>query len=194
MRNPKQERAILKKEKIIDAGFKLICENGYYNINTATIAKEAGVSTGIIYQYFNDKHDILIEGLKKYGNDIFFPMLKNNNLNFKFDNFEKLLENMIENYINNHKISKIAHEEIMAMVHLDPEIAEFYYKNEIEMTNKIKRLLIHNNFKDNNLEEKTHIMINLIDDLCHEVIYHKHDDMNYDIMKKLIIETIIKLF
>ena len=194
MRNPKQERAILKKEKIIDAGFKLICENGYYNINTATIAKEAGVSTGIVYQYFNDKHDILIEGLKKYGNDIFFPMLKNNNLNFKFDNFEKLLENMIENYINNHKISKIAHEEIMAMVHSDPEIAEFYYKNEIEMTNKIKRLLIHNNFKDNNLEEKTHIMINLIDDLCHEVIYHKHYDMNYDIMKKLVIETIIKLF
>lgn len=194
MRNPKQERAILKKEKIIDAGFKLICENGYYNINTATIAKEAGVSTGIVYQYFNDKHDILIEGLKKYGNDIFFPMLKNNNLNFKFDNFEKLLENMIENYINNHKISKIAHEEIMAMVHSDKEIAEFYYKNEIEMTNKIKRLLIHNNFKDNNLEEKTHIMINLIDDLCHEVIYHKHYDMNYDIMKKLVIETIIKLF
>ncbi len=194
MRNPKQERAILKKEKIIDAGFKLICENGYYNINTATIAKEAGVSTGIVYQYFNDKHNILIEGLKKYGNDIFFPMLKNNNLNFKFDNFEKLLENMIENYINNHKISKIAHEEIMAMVHSDPEIAEFYYKNEIEMTNKIKRLLIHNNFKDNNLEEKTHIMINLIDDLCHEVIYHKHYDMNYDIMKKLVIETIIKLF
>lgn len=194
MRNPKQERAILKKEKIIDAGFKLICENGYYNINTATIAKEAGVSTGIVYQYFNDKHNILIEGLKKYGNDIFFPMLKNNNLNFKFDNFEKLLENMIENYINNHKISKIAHEEIMAMVHSDKEIAEFYYKNEMEMTNKIKRLLIYNNFKDNNLEEKTHIMINLIDDLCHEVIYHKHDDMNYDIMKKLVIETIIKLF
>ena len=194
MRNPKQERAILKKEKIIDAGFKLICENGYYNINTATIAKEAGVSTGIVYQYFNDKHDILIEGLKKYGNDIFFPMLKNNNLNFKFYNFEKLLENMIENYINNHKISKIAHEEIMAMVHSDKEIAEFYYKNEIEMTNKIKRLLIYNNFKDNNLEEKTHIMINLIDDLCHEVIYHKHYDMNYDIMKKLVIETIIKLF
>lgn len=194
MRNPKQERAILKKEKIIDAGFKLICENGYYNINTATIAKEAGVSTGIVYQYFNDKHDILIEGLKKYGNDIFFPMLKNNNLNFKFDNFEKLLENMIENYINNHKISKIAHEEIMAMVHSDKEIAEFYYKNEMEMTNKTKRLLIYNNFKDNNLEEKTHIMINLIDDLCHEVIYHKHDDMNYDIMKKLVIETIIKLF
>lgn len=194
MRNPKQERAILKKEKIIDAGFKLICENGYYNINTATIAKEAGVSTGIVYQYFNDKHNILIEGLKKYGNDIFFPMLKNNNLNFKFDNFEKLLENMIENYINNHKISKIALEEIMAMVHSDKEIAEFYYKNEMEMTNKIKRLLIYNNFKDNNLEEKTHIMINLIDDLCHEVIYHKHDDMNYDIMKKLVIETIIKLF
>ena len=189
IRKPKQERAIIKFDKIIKAGFKLICESGYYNINTAEIAKEAGVSTGIIYQYFNDKHDILMAGLEKYGDAIFFPMLTNNNKNIKFTNFKELLNKMIDNYINNHKISAVAHEELMAMVHLDKDVAAYYYKREIEMTNEIKQILENNNFNNENLEEKVHIMINLIDDLCHEIIYHKHDDM-----KNLIIDTIIKLF
>ena len=194
IRKPKQERAIIKFDKIIKAGFKLICESGYYNINTAEIAKEAGVSTGIIYQYFSDKHDILMAGLEKYGNAIFFPMLTNNNKNIKFTNFKELLNKMIDNYINNHKISAVAHEELMAMVHLDKDVAAYYYKREIEMTNEIKEILENNNFNNENLEEKVHIMINLIDDLCHEIIYHKHDDMNYNEMKNLVIDTIIKLF
>ena len=60
IREPKQKRAIEKKEKIIKAGFDLICQNGYHNTNTAEIAKRAGVSTGIVYQYFKDKYDIFI--------------------------------------------------------------------------------------------------------------------------------------
>ena len=38
-----------KKEKIIKAGFDLMCKKGYYNTNTVEIAKFAGVSTGIVY-------------------------------------------------------------------------------------------------------------------------------------------------
>ena len=77
-----------KKEKLIDAGWKLISENGYYNTNTAEIAKKAGVSTGIVYQYFKDKHDILMDALDKYMDDIFFPMLKIKNIKDLFkENF-----------------------------------------------------------------------------------------------------------
>lgn len=65
IREPIQKRSIEKKEKIIESGFELICEKGYYNTNTAEIAKNAGVSTGIVYQYFKDKHDILIDALEK---------------------------------------------------------------------------------------------------------------------------------
>jgi AcrR family transcriptional regulator len=75
IRQPIQKRSIEKKEKIIEAGFNLICEKGYYNTNTAEIAKNAGVSTGIVYQYFKDKHDILIEGMKLYSSSIFYPIL-----------------------------------------------------------------------------------------------------------------------
>ena len=191
IRSPKQQRAIEKKEKIIDAGFNLICKNGYYNTNTAEIAKKADVSTGIVYQYFKDKHDILIAAIEKYGDDIFFPVLKINNLNI--DNFEETITNMIDNYIKNHKVSKIAHEEIMSMVHSDEMVAKYYYNKELEMTDKIRDLLLNNNFNNNNLFEKVHIVIGMIDNLCHEIIYHKHENMNYDIMKKIVTNNIIEL-
>ncbi|MBP3841838.1 MAG: TetR/AcrR family transcriptional regulator [Bacilli bacterium] len=194
IREPRQQRAIEKKEKIIKAGFNLICKNGYYNTNTAEIAKEAGVSTGIVYQYFKDKYDILTLGLEKYGNHIFFPMLKSNNIKFDKKDFDTVLKDMIKNYINNHKISNVAHEEIMSMVHSDKRVAEYYYKRELEMTTSIKELLINNGFKDNNLYEKVHIMIGLIDNICHEVIYHKHNDMDYKLMTDLVIDNIMNLF
>ena len=194
IREPRQQRAIEKKEKIIEAGFNLICKNGYYNTNTAEIAKEAGVSTGIVYQYFKDKYDILIEGLEKYGDDIFFPILKNKDIKFDKKDFDKLLRQMINHYINNHKVSNVAHEEIMAMVHSDKRIAEYYYKRELEMTNSLKGILLNNNFSEKELFEKVHITLGLIDNLCHEIIYHKHSDMNYNIMTNLVIDNIKNLF
>ena len=194
VREPKQKRAIEKKEKILEAGFNLICENGYYNTNTAEIAKEAGVSTGIVYQYFKDKYDILTLGLEKYGDNIFFPMLKSKDIKFDKKDFDKILKQMINHYISNHKVSNVAHEEIMSMVHSDKRVAEYYYKRELEMTNFLKKILLDNNFRNDNLYEKVHITLGLIDNLCHEVIYHKHSDMNYDIMTKLVIDNIKNLF
>lgn len=194
IREPKQRRAINKKDRIIKAGFELICENGYYNTNTAEIAKKADVSTGIVYQYFNDKHDILMEAIEKCGEDIFFPMLKLSYKEINITNFNETIRNMIENYVTNHKVSKIAHEEIMAMVHSDKDIADYYYKRELEMTDTLKTILIKNNFSEQNLYEKVHVMIGLIDNLCHEKIYHKHSSMNYDIMTDIVIENIEQLF
>ena len=194
IREPKQQRAIEKKEKIIKAGFDLICKNGYYNTNTAEIAAYASVSTGIVYQYFKDKYDILIEGLEKYGDDIFFPMLKNKDIKFDKKDFDKVLKDMIDYYIDNHKVSNVAHEEIMSMVHSDKGVREYYYKRELDMTNTIKDILINNGFKDDNLSEKVHIMIGLIDNLCHEVTYHKHNNMDYNYMTDLVIDNIKNLF
>ena len=194
IREPVQKRSIEKKEKIIKAGFELICEKGYYNTNTAEIAKAAGVSTGIVYQYFKDKHDILVEGIKKYASDIFYPML-NVTTNIKIDknNLDKILRNMINAFIENHKLSQIAHEEIMSMTHSDKEIAEFFQENEMAMTKNISNVLLKNGFNSSNLDEKVHIAIHLIDDLCHEIVYHKHKDLNYDVMIDLVIENILNL-
>jgi len=194
VREPKQKRAIFKKEKIIEAGFKLICENGYYNTNTAQIAKKANVSTGIIYQYFNDKHDILMEGLNIYGDIVFFPILTLNIDNYDIKNFDNDLRNLINNQIIKHKLSQNAHEEITAMAHTDKDVANYFYQKELETNEKIKNILLSNGFKDKHLDEKVHIVMNLIDSLCHEIVYHKHKNMNYDIMTDLVIDNIKYIF
>ena len=193
IREPIQKRSIEKKEKIIKAGFELICEKGYHNTNTAEIAKAAGVSTGIVYSYFKDKHDILIEGIKAYASDIFYPMINIKNTELDSKNIEKILKEMINSFIENHKLSQSAHEEIMAMVHSDQEIADFFHSYEIKMTDSLTELLLNSGFNSENLSEKVHIAIGLIDNLCHEIIYHKHDKMNYDKMIELVVSTIINL-
>ena len=96
IREPIQKRSIETKEKIIEAGFELICNDGYYKTNTSKIAKKAGVSTGIVYQYFKDKKDILLSGLDKYADDIFYPMLNMSNIKFNKKHFADIMKDMIK--------------------------------------------------------------------------------------------------
>ena len=193
IREPIQKRSIEKKEKIIQAGFELICDKGYYNTNTAEIAKYAGVSTGIVYQYFKDKHDILIEGIKQYANSIFYPMILFDSEDININNIDTILRNMIEKFIENHKLSQTAHQEIMAMVHSDEEVAELYHKSEIELTNKVTEVFLKCGFNSDKIKEKVHISINLIDSLCHEIVYHRHENMDYEAMIELVLDIINNL-
>lgn len=194
IREPIQKRSIEKKQKIIKAGFDLICENGYYNTNCIEIAKSAGVSTGIVYNYFKDKKDIFIEGIKEYVISVMYPMINILNTNkIDKDNLENILRKMMKTFIKNHRMSKSAHEEMIAMSHLDSDITEIFNKYEMEMTNNIVTLLENNNFKTDNLKEKVHIIIGISENLCHEIVYHHHKSIDYDIMTNEVIKIIIKM-
>ena len=51
-----------------------------------------------------------------------------------------------------------------------------------------------NGVEDNNLDEKVHIMMGMIDNVCHEVTYHRHKEINYDKMIDLVVDNIRNLF
>ncbi|CAG0929621.1 MAG: HTH-type transcriptional regulator BetI [Rhodocyclaceae bacterium] len=53
-----------RRGQIVRAAVKLFSEEGYYTTTIQQIARAAGVSTGLIYQYFRDKDDILFLTLK----------------------------------------------------------------------------------------------------------------------------------
>ena len=192
IREPIQKRSIEKKGKIIKAGFDLICEKGYHNTNTAEIARAAGVSTGIVYSYFKDKRDIFIEGIKEYATSIMYPMIKIST-SVDLNNLKNLLEHMIDVFIKNHKISKSAHEEMRAMSHLDEDIANIFNESEINMTNRIVEILKNNGFDIPNLNEKVHLIIGIVENLCHEIVYHKHSSLDYDVMKNEVINIILNI-
>ena len=194
VREPIQKRSIEKKEKIIKYGFDLICEKGYYSTNTAEIAKAAGVSTGIVYSYFNDKHDILLAGLKRYGNNIFYPNIDFiKDIEINKNNLDEIIRKTISQFVKDHKLSQSAHEEITSMAHSDKDVATFFHENEIEMTNVIVELLEKNGFNYSDLIERVHIIIGLIDNICHEIVYHKHKNINYDNMTNIVVSEIVHI-
>lgn len=193
-RIPTQKRSIEKRNKIIEKGFELICEKGYHNISTPDIAEASGVSTGIIYQYFTDKKEIFLEGVRNYSNKIMFPMMSIlDEENFKIDNLDKVLKKMINSFVKKHTISKKAHEELMAMSHLDSEVAAIFKEMEFELTDKIVKVLESNNIAMKNATEKIHIAVGIIENFCHEVVYHKHHKIDYEIMEKEVIKMVANL-
>lgn len=192
VREPIKKTSIAKKERIIKKGFELMCNKGYHNVSCVDIAKYANVSTGIIYQYFNDKRDIFIEGTKDYADKIMFPMLgiiDNKDVDKK--NIREVFVKMIDSYIKTHTIKKEPHEELMAMSCLDKDIANIFNDREMLLTMKVSSILIKGGFNDKNIEEKVHLLIGIIDNYCHEVVYHKHKDLNYDVMKEELLYIIV---
>ena len=190
-RMPVQKRSVEKRERIIRNGFELMCNNGYFNTTTSDIAKYVGVSTGIIYQYFNDKKEIFIEGFSMYSDDIMFPILdilKNSTI--KLDNMEKLLNEMLNVFIEKHTLLKRAHEEMLALAHLDEDIDKIFLEQEVEATKAVTNVLRENGIGGEGLEERVHIIIGIVENYCHEIVYHKHSILNYDVMKNEVINVI----
>lgn len=191
VRMPTQKRSIEKRDRIIEKGFLLMCEKGYFNTNTNDIAKYAGVSTGIVYQYFNDKKEIFIEGVKIYSDNIMFPILdvlKKKRL--EFDNIEETLSEMLEIFTKKHTLSKKAHEEMVALSHLDEDIAKIFHDKEVMTTEIIVDTLNSYGIKQDNLFEKVHIIIGIVENYCHEIVYHHHEMVNYEVMKEEVIKIV----
>ena len=187
VREPIKESSKEKKQRIIDVGFHLMCEKGYHNISCVDIAASAGVSIGIIYQYFADKHDIFIAGTKLHSGRLMFPMLNMlENKKITRENFDEVLRDMIKKTINAHELTKNAHKELMSMSCLDNEVFAIFNSNEIEVTKK----LLNNFPKCPNIKEKVHLLINMVDNLCHEIVYHHHEDYDYEFMKEETIKLI----
>lgn len=75
-RSEEQYEAIREKsrQKIIDAALQLFANNGYHSTSMSAIAKGAGISKGLIYNYFESKEELLIAIFKvglQQADDIF---------------------------------------------------------------------------------------------------------------------------
>ena len=192
VRMPTQARAIKKRDLIIKKGFELMCKEGYHNTNTTEIGKYAGVSTGIIYQYFNDKKEIFIEGTKRYLDSHITETCKlidkNNNLDIdKF--FKSLIEFVGSNYL---KKASVVHQ-LTAMEFLYPEIKEIMDENKVKYSNKLYEYLTSKNVNKKSLVEKIHIIMRIIDSIAHDYILFKNDKKKYNKIEDYTISIINEL-
>ena len=194
VRQPRQERSIEKKNKIIEAGYELFSEVGYYGTNTAEIAKRAGVSTGIVYGYFQDKRDILISVLGIYVNKVFAPFFK------MFDNFtmpidfKTLITKIVDQTIKTHKKNRKIHAVLHSLASSDEAVNAEFINLEDQITIKIAQKLDEFNLQIDNVLEKVHYAMDVIQTFSHEYVFDKHEYLDYIVMKDIVVDSLVKLF
>ncbi len=194
VREPKQERSIEKKNRIVQAGFELFSQAGYYNTNTAEIAKRAGVSTGIVYGYFKDKRDILLDVLEIYVKEAFAPVLDMiNNLTAPV-NFEGTIGHVLDSAINIHKKYANIHEALHSLSHSDEAVNNKFISLEDEITLAIANKLADLGVKKENLTERIHFAMDIVQSFSHEYVYDHHTYIDYDEMRKIVQNTLVALF
>lgn len=194
VREPKQERSIEKKNKIVKAGYELFSNVGYYNTNTAQIAKQAGVSTGIVYGYFKDKRDILLDVLEIYVNTAFAPILKMIDGLHAPLNFSQIASHVLDFAIEIHKKQANIHEALHSLSHTDEAVNKKFIDLEDEIT-----LAIADKFKSlgvstSALNERIHFSMDIVQSFSHEYVYDHHTYINYETMRTIVENTIVSLF
>ena len=193
IREPKQKRSIEKKERIIKAGYDLFAEKGYFNTNTAEIAKAAGVSTGIVYGYFHDKRDILIEALDIYIRTAFTPILSL--LDGLSDlNFATIVPMAIERGVAAHRENKAMHRTLHALTAEDELVAARFASLEEEMTRWLSEKLVSLGYPAEKVFEKVHTAIIVVQSFAHEEVYDHHDYIHYDEMRRIVTDMLISIF
>ena len=193
VREPQQERSIEKKNKIIQAGYELFTEVGYYGTNTVEIAKRAGVSTGIVYGYFQDKRDILICVLKIYIEKVSEPLIdimENAKGNV---NFCALAESIIDKTIELHEQYAKLHNTLHSLAATDELVNAEFIKLENDITSKVTKQLIDLGVKQEKLTERVHMAMNLIQSFSHEYVFDNHSYLDYPAMKKIVRDTLVGL-
>ena len=194
IREPRQERSIDKKNKIIDTAYEVFSSVGYYNTNTADIAKKAGVSTGIVYGYFKDKRDILLYCTRIYMGKVSLPLVEYmKELSSPID-FSVEVPKIIDIATNIHKSNANLHNTLHSLSVSDKDVAEVFLEFEESVTVKASERLVSLGVPKENLREKVHIEMNLIQSFAHESVYDKHPYIDYEVMKNSVVKIVVALF
>ena len=194
IRQPKQERSIETKNKIINSAYKLFSEVGYHSTTTALIAKNAEVSTGIVYGYFLDKRAILLDVLELYINKVFQP------INAIFDNitlpvdFSQIIEEAVKKTIEIHQENAQMHTTLHSLTGTDEEVNRRFVELEDNLTKQIAEKLTALGLKISNLNEKIHLAMNVIQSFAHESVYDMHEYIDYPAMQKIVCQLLVNLF
>jgi AcrR family transcriptional regulator len=60
----------MRRSQLTKAAYKVVSRKGYYNFTIKDIAKESGLSSGLVHYYFKDKQDLLLNVLKEINLNI----------------------------------------------------------------------------------------------------------------------------
>ena len=134
-----------------------------------------------------------MEAITSYMNDQMQPLYKRLEQLENMSSLSDMVRELIDLIITSHSITRKAHDELMAMSISDRDVREFNCKYEMDIANHIVDILKKKGITPTNPIEKVLIATGMVEKLSHEIVYHHHDYMKYDVMKEEVIKAIIKM-
>lgn len=77
--NRKEQIARQRQQQILEAALRVFSKHGFDRATIPDIAREAGISVGTIYNYYESKRDLLVEIANKYVMEPFTEIIKHGN-------------------------------------------------------------------------------------------------------------------
>jgi len=98
-----------KEQAIFEAALKIIKQKGFHKARMSDIAKEAGISYGLVYHYFKNKEDLFDAILNRWWNGL-FRLMAYISEGDKYDVHKKLrriISYFLDTYQSNHELVNI---------------------------------------------------------------------------------------
>lgn len=182
VRIPQQKRSIEKKEKIIEAANKIFATNGYFNTNTADIAKAAGISTGSVYAYYEDKKDILLVCLNRFGEELTEKICNNvENLRATGD-AKSAVKNILKIFVNINDWTKLLRDEILSLKYRDEDVKKYFEKIQNTMMEAVTNQLEECGYTFNHKNEQTFLLFHMIMSIVDELAFEHNSHVNKEIL------------
>ncbi|MFT7588369.1 MAG: AcrR family transcriptional regulator [Limisphaerales bacterium] len=173
-----------KRDKIIKVSLQLFAKNGYDSTTIRMIAKDAGISLGLLYNYFNGKNEVLKVIYEKSVVDVMRSFMVSEDIPTAELKFEHLLNQIFKSANKNLLFYKLFYS-----IRMQPSVQKLLSQQFSSLNSYIQAnlesILIELGYKD--FETESLILYALIDGASnHYVLNHK----NYPIedIKKAIVE------
>lgn len=187
-RIPRQERSKETKERILNAGRKLFSDKGFYKTNSKEIAREAGVSIGAFYIYFQDKKGLFKELLIDYHRKI-----KNVLTTIDIESFiqagarKDFLRYLVDKLIESHDIYPQFHQEVHAMAQSDPEFSQIIEMSKTESLRITKSILSiwKDQLRIKNMDAAAVVVQTSTEEIVHAILFSPNKMQGKKIIEEL---------
>lgn len=160
-----QVRTIENKQKLLIAADELFMIKGFYNTTSKEIAKYAEVSTGVFYNYFNNKTDIFLEIFRTTCSHSYnYLETLINELSIDNVDYKGLFINYIRNGIKASCKNSHLYDDLESLKKESPVVYQIYQYNNEKMILLLKGFLKSLCHEDNkiNWDIKCQIILNTV--------------------------------
>lgn len=171
---PKQKRAELTRQRLIEAGTRLFSRDGFHATSSKKIAREAEVSIGSFYNHFKDKKDLFITIYQDHVervHQMIFDALKDGGFAEGTTDGRQLVQMIISQTLQLHTLSPELHREMTVLQYSDEEMKGIAARENERVVRMVVDLLASNRgaLRVDDLEAAVRVVVSSVEEVVHSI-------------------------